>query len=242
MPQRRNLVLTAHVQGRFGDLFGHVQKHGPKDCGKSPKVAVLSGCVLLGVLKQHAGMSEIFSFVESLWESNPRKPAAADRKPENRTHKFEPDSQVELHSLTVQPERNGQKGRLVSYSTEVGRWLVAMEDGEFFKLDSANMRLLEVKPLVLGVNETFPIAQVLISKASHLCRDADSFFTRTQTHMNARSSPCRPCKKMRLSRMRGEKCTRSSRSWARCCRAHVRTRAQLHTCTPQACMPMSTCI
>jgi len=64
-------------------------------------VAVLSGCVLLGVLKQHAGMSEIFSFVESLWESNPRKPAAADRKPENRTHKFEPDSQVELHSQMV---------------------------------------------------------------------------------------------------------------------------------------------
>jgi hypothetical protein len=90
-------------------------------------------------------------------------------------------------------------------------------------------------------------AQVLISEVvtSHMCvrmRDADSLFTCTQTHVNARSSPCRPCKKMRLSRMRGEKCTRSSRSWARCCRAHIRTRALLHTYTPQACIPMCTCI
>ncbi len=63
---------------------------------------------------------------------------------QNRTHKFEPDSQVELHSLKA-AERNGQRGRLVSYNAEEGRWLVAMGDGEFFKLNSANLRLVEVK-------------------------------------------------------------------------------------------------
>ena len=101
------------------------------------------------------------------------------------------------------------------------------------------------------VNPTVSItpgyAQVLISEVvtSHLCvrmRDADTLFTCTQTHINARISPCHPCKKMQLSRMRGEKCTRSSRSWARCCCAHIRTCAQLHSYTPQACIPMCTCI
>jgi len=54
------------------------------------------------------------------------------------------NAMVELHSLKA-AELNGQRGRLVSYNAEEGRWLVAMGDGEFFKLNSANLRLVDVK-------------------------------------------------------------------------------------------------
>jgi hypothetical protein len=58
--------------------------------------------------------------------------------------KFEPEAQVELHSLRAE-ENNGKRGRLVSYNTETGRWLVELGDGVFFKLKPANLRVVEVK-------------------------------------------------------------------------------------------------
>jgi len=44
-------------------------------------------------------MSEIFSFVESLWESNPRKPEAADRKPD------EPDPSNQIDVINPEMQR-----------------------------------------------------------------------------------------------------------------------------------------
>ena len=59
--------------------------------------------------------------------------------------KFEPEARVELHSLLAASVKNGIRGRLVSYNTERERWLVELDDGDFFMLKPTNLRLVEVK-------------------------------------------------------------------------------------------------
>ena len=58
---------------------------------------------------------------------------------------FQPNAQVELHSLQASL-KNGKKGRLVSYDTEAGRWMVEMKDGDLHKLKPANLRLTAGRP------------------------------------------------------------------------------------------------
>jgi len=58
--------------------------------------------------------------------------------------KFEPDAEVELHSLQA-AENNGKRGTLVSYDSEAGRWLVQMKDADWFRLKPANLRLVQVE-------------------------------------------------------------------------------------------------
>ena len=55
---------------------------------------------------------------------------------------FGPNAQVELHSLQAL-QNNGKKGRLVSYDTEAGRWMVEMKDGDLLKSKPANLRLVQ---------------------------------------------------------------------------------------------------
>ena len=65
--------------------------------------------------------------------------SAAEKRPEQ----FEPNAQVELHSLQAL-QNNGKEGRLVSYDTEAGRWMLEMEDGDLHKLKPANLRLVQL--------------------------------------------------------------------------------------------------
>ena len=58
---------------------------------------------------------------------------------------FKPNAQVELHSLQALL-KNGKKGRLVSYDTGAGRWMVEMKDGDLLKLKPANLRLTAGRP------------------------------------------------------------------------------------------------
>jgi hypothetical protein len=58
------------------------------------------------------------------------------------THELDASSMVELHSLKVAPEHNGQKGKLVEYSASDGRWSVEMPDGGVLALKPVNLRLL----------------------------------------------------------------------------------------------------
>jgi hypothetical protein len=58
---------------------------------------------------------------------------------------FEPNAQVELHSLQASL-KNGKKGRLVSYDTEAGRWMVEMKEGDLLKLKPSNLRLTAGRP------------------------------------------------------------------------------------------------
>jgi len=58
---------------------------------------------------------------------------------------FEPNAQVELHSLQASL-KNGKTGRLVSYDTEVGRWMVEMKNGDLHKLKPTNLRLTAGRP------------------------------------------------------------------------------------------------
>jgi len=57
------------------------------------------------------------------------------------THELDASSMVELHSLKVAPEHNGQKGKLVECSASDGRWSVEMPAGGVLALKPVNLRL-----------------------------------------------------------------------------------------------------
>ena len=143
---------------RIGEIIGKILRamaatDGGKMCMQPTVPQASFGCIgLLGRSLEEClgGMND--DAVAGLYAEHCMAPDSDDefttKHPafhQGQMSEFQPNAQVELHSLQASL-KNGKKGRLVSYDTQAGRWMVEMKDGDLHKLKPANLRLTAGRP------------------------------------------------------------------------------------------------
>jgi hypothetical protein len=131
------------------------QRLGPQMAGALQRLLDEVRGAEQAVLNTNQGYGEVFARIMSLWEKALRGVV------EFLWQDGEQEAEVELHSLQAL-QNNGKKGRLVSYDTEAGRWMVEMKDGDLLRLKPTNLRLVKVQKVKAGVaveNDIFDLFQ-----------------------------------------------------------------------------------